>query len=154
MSWITPIYDRTQADVDLIKLDPTNKNNKGAYNYTDLNRIENNCVYVMNLLLKSGIVDIPEMIVTKTDWNMKDIPNINEINRIRNNITILKNNMNVRNFQEIEFANTMNYIKANILEKDLELIKEFLESLNKRNLYCNTFYCGSNGFDLYIKPTN
>ena len=51
MAWIDPIYDRTQADVDLIKLDPTNSNNKGAYNYTDLNRIESNCEYIMNLSL-------------------------------------------------------------------------------------------------------
>lgn len=28
--WIESIYDRTRADVDLIRLDPTNENNKGA----------------------------------------------------------------------------------------------------------------------------
>ena len=48
--WIESIYDRTRADVDLIRLDPTNENNKGAYNYTDLNRVETNCEYLMNKL--------------------------------------------------------------------------------------------------------
>ncbi len=83
----------TQADVDLIKLDPTNSNNKGAYNYTDLNRIESNCEYIMNLLNNSDLFYYPINIEVKTDWNVKDIPHIKDINRIRQNILTLKNGM-------------------------------------------------------------
>ena len=132
MAWISPIYDRTQADVDLIRLDPTNENNKGAYNYTDLNRIENNCEYVMNLLNDSGLFYYPITIQVKTDWNVKDIPHIEEINRIRKNILTLKNGMNLgEEYKEIEFSKTMDYIKANILEKDLALIKGIIDSCVK-----------------------
>lgn len=151
--WIKPIYDRIQADVDLIRLDPTNENNKGAYNYTDLNRVENNCEYVMNLLNNSGLFYIPVTIEVKTDWNVRDIPHIKEINRIRQNIITLKNGMRLgKEYKEIEFSNTMDYIKANILEKDLEMIKDIIESCQRELRKCNTFYCGAMG--LYAKPDN
>lgn len=153
MAWISPIYDRTQADVDLIRLDPTNENNKGAYNYTDLNRIENNCEYVMNLLNNSGLFYIPVTIEVKMDWNVRDIPHIKEINRIRQNIITLMNGMRLGDgYKEIEFSNTMDYIKANILEKDLEMIKDIIESCQRELRKCNTFYCGAMG--LYAKPDN
>ena len=143
MAWIDPIYDRTQADVDLIKLDPTNSNNKGAYNYTDLNRIESNCEYIMNLLNNSDLFYYPINIEVKTDWNVKDIPHIKDINRIRQNILTLKNGMNLgEEYKEIEFSKTMDYIKANIHSCMRELRK------------CNTFYCGANGIGLYAKPDN
>lgn len=152
MNWINPVYDRTQADVDLIKLDPTNENNKGAYNYTDLNRIENNCEYVMNLLNNSRLFYIPVKINVKTDWNVEDKPNIGDMDRIRKNIITLKNNMNLgEEYKEIEFSSTMNYIKANILEKDLELIKEIINSCVRELRKCNTFFCGTNGIGLYVE---
>lgn len=155
MAWISPIYDRTQADVDLIRLDPTNENNKGAYNYTDLNRIENNCEYVMNLLNDSGLFYYPITIQVKTDWNVKDIPHIEEINRIRKNILILKNGMNLgEEYKEIEFSKTMDYIKANILEKDLYLIKYIIEISQRELRKCNTFFCGVQGISLYTEPKN
>lgn len=151
--WIQPIYDRTQADVDLIKLDPTNENNKGAYNFNDLNRIENNCEVVMNLLNNSGLFYIPVIVEVKTDWNVNDIPHITDINRIRNNIITLMNGMNLGDeYREIEFSNTMDYIKANILEKDLSLIKGIIESCMRELRKCKTFYCGANGIGLYATP--
>lgn len=149
--WIEPIYDRTQADVDLIKLDPTNDNNKGAYNYNDLNRIENDCEYLMNLLNDSGLFLNKISIEVKTDWNINDIPTITEINRIRNNIITL-NNMTLTDFEEIEFANTMDYVKANILEKDLYVIKSIVNSSTRELRKCNTFYCGELGLGLYTEP--
>lgn len=150
--WQKPIYDRTQADVDLIKLDPTNANNKGAYNYTDLNRIENNCKYVMNLLNNSGLFYYPIIVETKTDWTMKDIPHIKDINRIRKNIITLINGVNLGDeYKEIEFSNTMDYIKANILEKDLELVKNLMASCKREVQKCNMFFCGTRG--LYALPS-
>lgn len=153
MGWINPIFDRTRVDVDLAKLVPTSENSKGTYNYTDLNRIENNCEYVKELLNNSGFFPIQIEIETKTNWNVSDIPNIEEINRIRQNILTLKNGMNLgREYEEIEFSNTMDYIKANILEKDLYLIKYILETSMKELRKCNTFYCGADGISLYIVP--
>ena len=45
------ITDRTQADVDSVTKDQTSVN-KGAYNYTDLNRVENK-VKELNTLLQN-----------------------------------------------------------------------------------------------------
>lgn len=148
--WIKPIYDRTKADVDLIKLDPTNENNKGAYNFTDLNRIENNCEYIMNLLNDSGFLIEKISLVIKKDWKVTDIPTIDDINRIRNNILILKKD--IVNIENIEFANTMNYTKANILEKDLEIIKNVIENSKAKIKKCNTFYCGEDS--LFANESN
>lgn len=55
---------------------------KGALNYTDLNRIEENCRELSRLL---GIE-----LTTKTDWDLQDIPTVQEFNRIRYNIELLK----------------------------------------------------------------
>lgn len=147
--WIEPIYDRTRADVDYIRLDPINGPEKGCYNYTDLNRIENNCKYVMDLRNSRKILK-PVEITTKTDWKVTDIPHINDFNRIRNNIIKLMEDMTIQEYETIEFSNTMDYIKANILEKDLAIIKHLNEVIEKEVLKCGTFYCGLRG--LYAKP--
>ena len=85
------IYDRLSSDVDTALNNPDSTSSlKGAYNYTDLNRIENNCKYVMNLLNNSGLFYYPIIVETKTDWTMKDIPHIKDINRIRKNIQLTK----------------------------------------------------------------
>jgi hypothetical protein len=73
--WVTPIYDRTQLDI-------TNKTAKGYYNYTDLNRIEQDCDYLASLF---GI-----SITTKT-WTRTDFPTLSEMNRIKNNIDSVRN---------------------------------------------------------------
>ena len=147
--WIKPIYDRTQADVDLIKLDPTTENNKGSYNYTDLNRIEYDCDFIARLRNKNPLFSNVDIIV-KTDWNVYDIPTIDDINRIRNNILLLISEIDKGDFETIEFTNTMNFIKANILERNLELINEVLENAQKELRRCNTFICGAMGLGIYV----
>ncbi len=151
--WVEPIIDRTQADVDLIKLDPLNNTTKGAYNYTDLNRIETNCEYVMNARNNRPELFSPISIVTKTDWKVTDIPSIEDFNRIRDNInTLIYDISKESGWEEIEYSNTMNYIKANILEKDLALIKRIIERCQKELRKCGSFYCGTQGLGLFAKP--
>lgn len=141
--WINAIFDRTRADVDLIRLDPTNSNSKGAYNYEDLNRIENNCIYIANILNNADLFNASIEIQTRTDWTMQDIPTLTELNRIRGNVKLLIEAIESPNaFEEIEFTNTMDYIKANVLEKDLHLLKTYIETFGKIEKECNTFYAG------------
>lgn len=144
LEWISPIFDRTQADVDEIRSNPLSENTKGAYNYNDLNRIENNCGILQKLLLEKFGINIKIQI--KTDWCIEDIPTIEEIDRIRSNIIKLINNMNLGDeYNDIEFSNTMNYIKANIIEKDMHLLKNIADTYSKKARFCNSFFCGSLG---------
>ena len=124
--WITPIYDRTLSDVTEVKNNPLSSNTKGAFNCSDLNRIENNTIYVANLF--EEVYGFSLNLVTKTNWSIEDIPTINEINRIRNNILRISQEISIEDFQSIEFSKTMNYMKANALEYDLYLIKNLLEN--------------------------
>lgn len=55
MPLITPITDRTQADVDYARAHPDSPTvNKGALNHQDLNRIESNCEYLASQLNHYG----------------------------------------------------------------------------------------------------
>lgn len=162
----TLIIDRTQYDVDLIKLDPQNNNTKGAYNFTDLNRLEEWCSYLqkkfndngyklnLNLKLKYYTYeelkkfkysDLKKMLFIELkhgNWGMTDIPTLSEINRIRDNIQTLKNNLMTRSTLTIIKNNTMNYNQANILEQILFELDELFTLYEKSLRYCGTFYCG------------
>lgn len=72
--WQTPIYDRTQSDID-------NKTSKGYLNIVDLNRIEGNIEYIANLM---GVE------VTTKKWEVTSIPYSTDFDRIMNNIKILQ----------------------------------------------------------------
>lgn len=162
----TLIIDRTQYDVDLIKLDPQNNNTKGAYNFTDLNRLEEWCSYLqkkfndngyklnLNLKLKyytynelksfkySSLKEMLFIELNRGNWGMTDIPTLSEINRIRDNIQTLKNNLMTRSTLTIVKNNTMNYNQANILEQILFELDELFTLYEKSLRYCGTFYCG------------
>lgn len=162
----TLIIDRTQYDVDLIKLDPQNNNTKGAYNFTDLNRLEEWCSYLqkkfndngyklnLNLKLKyytynelksfkySSLKEMLFIELNRGNWGMTDIPTLSEINRIRDNIQTLKNNLMTRSTLTIVKNSTMNYNQANILEQILFELDELFTLYEKSLRYCGTFYCG------------
>ena len=123
--WTTPVYDSTLSDVTEVKNNPLSSNTKGAFNCSDLNRIENNTIYVANLF--EEVYGFSLNLITKTNWSIEDIPTINEINRIRNNVLRISQEISIEDFQNIEFSKTMNYVKANALEYDLYLIKNLLE---------------------------
>lgn len=129
--WITPIYDRTESDVSEIKNNPFSENTKGAFNYFDLNRIENNIQYLCDLFYQ--IYNFYPDLLIRTDWEKNEVPTLYQINRIRNNIVYLQLEIDFgEEYKEIEFSQYMDYKKANILEKNIELIKlkyeEFLTS--------------------------
>ena len=78
------IYDRTTSDVNYAKTHQSdNEFLKGAYNYTDLNRVETWCEYLATELNNVGY---SINITTKTDWTMADFPTKAEMERVRLNI--------------------------------------------------------------------
>lgn len=83
---------------------------KGAYNYSDLNRVERAVAEISD---RAGMG-----LETKTDWRMWDVPTITEMNRYLYNIRMIKSRFSI----ETSLPDTMNnldYVNANNIEKIL-----------------------------------
>ena len=122
--WIKPVYDRTSGDV-LHAQDNPQEISKGAYNYEDLNRIENNTRYVADDMLKRGITTEYITLNSKYNWSNKDIPTRTDMNRIINNVLLLQALSNPEILDDLETIQTssqMTWILANAIEKNLEIM--------------------------------
>lgn len=125
--WVTPIYDRTQLDV-------TNKTAKGYYNYTDLNRIEQDCDYLAALF---GIT------ITTKEWARTDFPTLSEMNRIKNNIVAVRNAYHTYvNTPATPNTPYNTYLKANDIEKILNDIKALYDINSQDVFYADEIYSG------------
>ena len=128
------IFDRLSSDVDNALNNANSKQyQKGSYNITDLNRVEQWCEYIKNILLEYGKKAQLEI---KKDWNFRNYPTRNQIDRIRNNIDILKNLCYSIKTQEIIYNNTLDFEQANTLEKILYDIDNYINE-NNREIYLN-----------------
>ena len=126
------IYDRTSSDVEYALNNPDSTLFlKGAYNYTDLNRVESWCDYLANLLNSNGY---SISISTKTDWNMEDFPTDEELERIRLNIKALKDGF-FSLTRIYSYSNKMSYKRANNYEKILDEIYNMLISSQNYFVY-------------------
>lgn len=124
------IFDRLRRDVELVLERPNSSEfRKGAYNYTDLNRVEEWCEFIQEILndyAKNISIEV------KVDWNLKDFTFREQIDRIRNNIEILRNACYaIVSSEIIEYNNTLNYEQANILEKILFDIAEYIKEMTR-----------------------
>lgn len=151
------ITDRTQADVDRVKsltlkwLDGTITNAeksewlaglKGAYNYTDLNRVGEAVEYVANILNQSGRSVSP---VAKRDWSVEDIPTAAQMTAFLNDLTLLKNNVSGVTLAVPSTMNNLNYQRANLIE---QIILECYHSImyERANFeICGIAVCGVEG---------
>lgn len=131
------IYNRLLSDVSTALNNPNNSNSlKGAYNYTDLNRVEKWCEYLYNLFKKYGF---NKTLNIKTDWKMTDFPTRTQMDRIRKNIDVLKSFCTAILTETIIYNNTMNYEQANVLEKVLYDIYQYFLNLRKEMLLSYNF---------------
>lgn len=123
------IFDRLKTDVENALNNPSSTEFlKGAYNYTDLNRVETWCEYIQNLLNDYG-KNIELSI--KTNWNLRDYPTRLQIDRIRGNIDYLKDMLQDLKTETIEYANTLDYEKANALEKIIYDVYEYIKEMTR-----------------------
>ena len=77
------------------------KATKGAYNYSDLNRVERTVAGISNTL---GLG-----LVTKTDWQVWDIPRKADMDRYLNNIKTIRNSLSI----EADIPETINKLDYN-----------------------------------------
>lgn len=140
------ITDRTQAHVDRLKsllarnwddLSEAEKAlwygeaAKGAYNYTDLNRVE------------SAVAEIAEslgmVLTTKTDWNMWDVPSQEDMARYLSNIEAVKNGCpSGSNFPDVPPRMAgLTFEVANKIEEILVLVNRSADSIPRSGeVYC------------------
>lgn len=133
------IYDRTQSDVDYAINNPQSSSFlKGAYNYVDLNRIENWCAYIAEQL---NSYNYSVSIETKTDWLMSDFPTKTQMKRIRDNVERLKNAFTA--ITEVPSnMDKMTYKKANDLERVLYEINKFIANMESSFIYSDEVFAG------------
>ena len=126
------IFDRTNSDV-------RNKTSKGYYNYTDLNRIEEWTQYLAGVLVTAGY-SIPTM-TFKTDWSKYDMPTEANMERIRTNIKTLRQNY-YQGTAIYSNLKKMTYQKANNIEKILNELNNFYESMVNSYVRCGVARMG------------
>lgn len=125
VEWIPIIDDRTYGDIQVLELDSTNENTKGAYNYFDLNRIENNTQYCKEYMVDHKIIRVPPSMAIKTNWTENDIPTRDDMIRIVRNVMILMGSSNPviqEDFIELHEATQFTYQVANAIEHNLDLM--------------------------------
>ena len=149
MGWITPVYDRTVADVEyaLTKIQEwkevgaTNTSDlKGCFNLSDMNRIENNIKYLSDTL--TDLYYFPtESVVTKT-WDRTGLPTVTDINRLIQGIRIIISSYYPPT-NAPELPTTLISIEdVNSIERNLYRIKVILDNMLLSIRECDTFYCG------------
>lgn len=125
------IYDRSNSDL-------LNKTSKGHYNVSDLNRVEEWCEYLANLLTSySYKVDVQ----VKKNWQRSDFPTSSEMERIRQNINRLKKVY----FSFTQIPENLEYMtieKANDIEKILFEIDTLLNNMISQFNYCGEINSG------------
>lgn len=141
------IFDRTQSDV-------TNKTDKGYYNASDLNRVEEWCRYLANELNRVGY---NISITTKTDWTTLDLRSSADMLRIKNNILALMNGFHwiTPIYNSVD---TWNYEKANRWEQILNEIHNLVWGMEDWYVYSGVSNSGQNRLwqhrfrDFYVSP--
>lgn len=156
------ITDRTQADVDFVYtliqairagiatseqaaafLEPQ----KGAYNYTDLNRVGAVINAINESLLAEGYGT--EGLTMQTDWMERDPFYPSDLAEYLNGVDELKNGIPLPSATP-ETPNAFQpFSNANQIEEILLLVSEILEKMMKTYRYADTFYCGEDNYNGY-----
>lgn len=112
---------------------------KGAWNISDLNRIEQNCKHLFEELTDLGY-DIG-VIIKENEWLYEDFPVLSEIDRIRLNVKLLCDVFLITS--DLDFGNIyLDYDNANRIEQLLLFVYNTLQNLFTGLRYCGTFNCG------------
>lgn len=157
------IFDRTQNDVDTariirnekvkfdpITMQPTNLDeltpteletlNKGTFNYTDLNRIENKQEELKNLFNEMGYWNTP---ITNKTWGENNIFNADEFQRILDNTNVLRNAFFVYKATPNTPPISYYWDDINSLEKILNDLDVMINDVKSLYRECGTFESGS-----------
>lgn len=142
VEWTTPVFDRTQSDVDYAKAQLSSGVNdveyKGCFNKTDINRIERNSRHLSELLKELYYAND----VVYRVWTDTGVPTESHISRIINNIANLWTNYH-KPANSVDLPTTLlTYEQVNTIERDLCLLKEMIDDMEQSFPICGDFTCG------------
>lgn len=128
------IYDRTENDVK-------NKTNKGYHNISDLNRVEEWCGYLADLL---NSYNYKINITTKTNWKLTDTRTVAQLERIRKNIALIRSTYSniPRDITVPSNLSPINITKANDIEKILYEIDRTISEMESYFIYSGVSNAG------------
>lgn len=156
----TLIYNRTQADVDRVftlktkiltegltsltaeELAEYLAGMKGAYNYTDLNRVGQAISYLVGRMEELAVYD--NTIVPKTDWAMGNVPTQSQISALLTNLTKLRGKLSLPDDAPTvpTSLDSMTYETANDIEELLAVIDDRINRATAAFAYAGISYCG------------
>lgn len=158
MEWITPVTDRTLADIESVKslkeriytagwqnLTEEEKTTflgdmVGTLNYITLNRIECNTQHMEEVLENLGFLLRHQAYMQ--DWTLQALPTKKDFERLLSNIE-----SHLRTFYYMETALPENlqkptYGELNAVEQVLLELKQASDLVIQGWKYCGTFHCG------------
>jgi len=149
------ITDRTQADVEryaelkakgLHVMTEAEKAEwetslKGAYNYTDMNRVESAVEYAANRLTEAGYVVIP---VVKKNWTRTDKPTLADLKRYTKNIADIRAALaTLETTPEAPSTDKrLSFQAANDMEQILIDVDDLISRMISAYFYSGDLYCG------------
>ena len=141
MPWVSPIYDRTHADVLFAAEHGSSPLPlKGARNHTDLQRITGNAHYLRDYFVLLGFA-VPSM-TCKTAWSLGEVPAYAEIAKIRADLISLKAVVPAIQSAAVPSLPYNDYMKINDVERILFDIERVLAGVEKSIIRCGEIFSG------------
>lgn len=157
MSLENLITDRTSMDVDQVKTlmakawqDMTPEEQaewlsplKGAYNYTDLNRVGGALNHVRDRLAEVGYLQA-DIFTAREDWSREEIPTVSQITEYLQHVSLLREAF--AQFPTTPAAptnpNSLDYAAANAIEQILIDVDALITLMVKAFFYSGDLYAG------------
>ena len=157
MSLENLITDRTSMDVDQVKtlmakawqdMTPEERAEwlsplKGAYNYTDLNRVGGALNYVRDRLAEVGYLKA-DIFTAREDWSREEIPTASQITEYLQYVSLLREAL--AQFPTTPAAptspNSLDYVAANAIEQILIDVDALITLMVKAFFYSGDLYAG------------
>lgn len=154
-TWIEPIFNRTQSDVQEAKQltqriltegwDSLETSEQtfylgdmiGTLNYITLNRIENNIEYIHQYLVTLGFYEYSD--TYKKNWTYSDLPITSNFERILGNLAHVVSENYLTDSTAPSNLNAPTFDQINTIEKLLQELKDMYETIPQSYKYCGTF---------------
>ena len=114
---------------------------KGAYNYTDMNRVESAVEYIAQRLSEAGYFVAPDV---KTSWTVKDQPTKEDMARYFSNVELLRSILPLypTTPQSPTTTKRMDYLVANAIEQILSDVDRQISAISQSWYYAGDVFAG------------